>query len=217
MFILKKLLSLFSILFAGKTKEKIDNSLPQPEEKKKMKKGIIVCLDAGHGGADPGAIHPKKNPKYIESHLVLEICEHLAYSLDDEGYDVTVTRADNDSPISKIDRINRIKAAKADLLISIHCNSFHKPAYGIETLYNSSNPDSMKLAKNIQKSLKTTFVNHKDRGIKVRDKLYVLKTMSPSALVEVEFINTAGEFIQDNTEELAQAIFEGIENFYKEL
>ena len=208
---LKSILNLLSGLFGRKVVEL--QPISQPKEEPKVKKGITVCIDAGHGGSDPGAIHPKNNPVHIEAEMALTICEYLVYKLDDEGYDVIITRADNTSPISRNDRVTRIKQAKADLLVSIHLNSFHKPAYGIETLYNSSNPKSMNLAKKIQLSLMNNFSDHKDRGIKVRDKLYVLKTMSPSALVEVEFINTAGDFVEANSEKIALAIFEGIENF----
>lgn len=192
----------------------ISNSSPSKPKKPVIpRKNITVVVDPGHGGSDPGAVYPKDSPVYIESHLALEICEHLVYILDGNGYDVVVTRADNTSPISTTDRISRIKEAKGDLLVSIHLNSFHKPAYGIETLYNSSNPDSRKIAKSIQMALMQKFPDHKDRGIKVRNNLYVLKTMSPSVLVEVEFINTAGQFVKQNTEEIALSVFKGIEQF----
>jgi len=211
--LLSKLINLFKVFSIRSSNNKDNSPTGGNNQKKPMKNGITICIDPGHGGADPGAMHPTDNPVYIESHLALEISEHLGYLLYEAGYEVITTRADNDSPITRSDRIRRIKQSKADLLVSIHCNSFHKPAYGMETLYNSSNQQSMWLAKYIQTELKKDFPGHKDRGIKVRNNLYVLKQLSPSALVEVEFINTAGEFIQDNVEELAESIFNGIETF----
>lgn len=184
------------------------------EDSYKVKeKGVTICIDPGHGGEDPGAVYPQVNPTYIESVQALEISSHLVFMLDDAGYKVVITRADNDSHISRSDRIYAIKNSKADLLVSIHCNSFSSAAEGIETLYNSSNSRSKDLANSIQKAMVSNFPGNKDRGIKERNNLYVLKTLSPSCLVEVEFINTHGQWIQDNTKNIALSIFEGIEEF----
>lgn len=211
-----KVISLLTQLFVKKVSTAVIEDSKEDLKiavEKVNSKGITIIVDPGHGGNDPGAVYPEENPKYIEAELVLEISGHLVRMLDKAGYKVYLTRADNTSPITRTDRIERIKASKADLLVSIHCNSFHNAAYGIESLYNSSNKESKNLTAAIQNSLMSSFPDHKDRGIKERNNLYVLKTMSPSCLVECEFINTAGEFISNNIKELAESIFKGIESY----
>jgi len=208
--VIKLLVGLFSNKVAEQAKEKVEEqpSLNKPKIRTTDRK-ISIVIDPGHGGSDPGAI----SGDLKEAQLVLEISACLVKMLDQAGHNVHITRADNHNPLSRNERIKRIKAAKANILVSIHANSYHKPAYGIETLYNSTKRGSKGLASYIQKSMMGSFSSHKDRGIKERNRLYVLKTMSPAVLVEVEFINTAGDFIKDNTEKIAEAVFHGIQNY----
>lgn len=209
-----KILSILAGAFTKRSLPKEDKEeQPAKPTIRTTDKKITIVIDPGHGGSDPGAVYPKDKPKYKEANLVLSICGVLVRMLDSAGHKVYLTRADNTSPLTTNERIKRIKAAKGDLLVSVHCNSFHKDAYGIETLFNSSNSKSKQLAECIQRSMMKEFSDHKDRGVKERNRLYVLKTMSPSCLVEVEFINTAGAFIVSKKKEIAEAIFQGIQDF----
>ena len=81
-----------------------------------------VVIDPGHGGKDPGA--PGKTSKTSEKHLVLTISKLLGNKIKAAYPDVNVvyTRS-TDVFVELKERVNIAKKNKADLFISIHCNS----------------------------------------------------------------------------------------------
>ncbi|MFT7235451.1 MAG: N-acetylmuramoyl-L-alanine amidase [Methylophagaceae bacterium] len=92
--------------------------------KPRPRRDIVIAIDAGHGGKDPGAIG-KSGTK--EKDIVLAIARKLANLVDEEqGMRAYLTR-DNDTFISLRGRINRARQQKADMFISIHADAFHRP------------------------------------------------------------------------------------------
>ena len=81
-----------------------------------------VVIDPGHGGKDPGA--PGKTSKTSEKHLVLAISKLLGNKISQAYPDVKVvyTRS-TDVFVELKERVNIAKRNKADLFISVHCNS----------------------------------------------------------------------------------------------
>lgn len=81
---------------------------------------IIIAIDAGHGGQDPGAIgHGGTHEKDV----VLAIARALARRIDAEpGMRAYLTR-DSDRFLELRDRINRAREARADLFVSVHADS----------------------------------------------------------------------------------------------
>ena len=81
-----------------------------------------VVIDPGHGGKDPGA--PGKTSKTSEKHLVLSVSKLLGEKIKAAYPDVKVvyTRS-TDVFVELKERVNIAKKNKADLFISIHCNS----------------------------------------------------------------------------------------------
>lgn len=81
-----------------------------------------VVIDPGHGGKDPGA--PGKTSKTSEKHLVLAVSKQLGNKIKAAYPDVKVvyTRS-TDVFVELKERVNIAKRNKADLFISIHCNS----------------------------------------------------------------------------------------------
>lgn len=91
-----------------------------------------VCLDAGHGGKDPGCMGPKGSH---EGKVTLKIILELGRLLKAEHPDLKViyTR-ETDTLIDLNERANIANRNKADLFISVHCNAaVNKSAYGTET------------------------------------------------------------------------------------
>lgn len=89
-----------------------------------------VVIDPGHGGKDPGALG--KTRKTDEKHVVLSVSKKLGKMINDNYPDVKVvyTRS-SDSFVELKERANIAKRNKADLFISIHCNSVgNTKAYG---------------------------------------------------------------------------------------
>lgn len=88
------------------------------------RRDIIVAIDPGHGGRDPGAIGPRGTR---EKDVVLQISNRLATLVDAEpGMRAFMTR-DNDIFITLRQRIQRAKSAGADMFISIHADAFNRP------------------------------------------------------------------------------------------
>jgi N-acetylmuramoyl-L-alanine amidase len=85
----------------------------------------IIAIDAGHGGEDPGAIGPGGTQ---EKDVVLSMALQLATRLRRKtGWQVVLTR-DGDYFVPLADRVKKARAAKADLLVSIHADAFFTPA-----------------------------------------------------------------------------------------
>lgn len=86
-----------------------------------VKRDIVIVVDAGHGGKDPGAIGKYK---IYEKHIVLSIAKELAKQINAvEGFKAVLTRStDIYLPLRTRSRIAR--EANADLLISIHADAF---------------------------------------------------------------------------------------------
>ena len=81
---------------------------------------IIVAIDAGHGGDDPGASGPAGTH---EKDVTLAIARTLAARLNDRpGMRAVLTR-DSDRLIDLRERFERARKAHADLFVSIHADS----------------------------------------------------------------------------------------------
>lgn len=168
----------------------------------------LVVLDAGHGGANPGAVYNGRQEKDDALNLVLAV----GRILEDNGVDVYYTRTTDvyESPYQKAMEGNEVGA---DYFVSIHRNSSPYPNQytGIETLVYNRYSEAARLAFNINEQLEQVgFVN---QGVNERPGLVVLNsTQMPAVLVEVGFINTDAdnELLDARFYEIAAAIAQGI-------
>src|SRR6056300_68759 len=92
------------------------NKQPKPEP-------IIVAIDAGHGGEDPGA-RGKRGTK--EKVVVLKIAKKLNALIDAEKNMKAVLIRDGDYFVPLATRVKKARAAKADIFVSIHADAFKK-------------------------------------------------------------------------------------------
>ena len=89
---------------------------PRPEKQKT----IIVAIDAGHGGKDPGAIGPKGSQ---EKDITLSIAKKLKAKIDKEpGMHAVLTRT-GDYFLPLAVRRTKARSANADLFISVHADA----------------------------------------------------------------------------------------------
>ena len=96
---------------------------------------FIIALDAGHGGADPGATGAGGT---LEKEVVLKTVMALKDELERrDGYTVVVIRED-DTFINKKDRVKAARAARADLFISIHADTISNSAIHGASVYTLS-------------------------------------------------------------------------------
>ncbi len=90
----------------------------------KRDRDIIIAIDAGHGGEDPGSIGPSGS---YEKHITLSIAKMLEDKINAQpGMRAVMTRK-GDYYISPNKRPELARKQKADLLISIHADAFTQP------------------------------------------------------------------------------------------
>jgi N-acetylmuramoyl-L-alanine amidase len=104
---------------AEKAPEKpVEKPLKQARPGQKI---ITIAVDAGHGGEDPGARGSKGSH---EKHITLAIARKLKQQIDAEDNMQAILIRDGDYFVPLGDRVKKARAAKADLFISIHADSF---------------------------------------------------------------------------------------------
>lgn len=88
------------------------------------RRDILIVVDAGHGGEDPGAIGPNKTQ---EKTVVLDIAKKLAAQINHaKGYKAKLTRT-GDYYLSLRKRRDFARKQRADLFVSIHADAFKTP------------------------------------------------------------------------------------------
>jgi len=95
-----------------------------PQERQQADRLIIVALDPGHGGEDPGAIGPTG---LREKDVVLALALMLRERLNGvPGLRVMMTR-DADFFVPLAERVRKARRVQADLFVSIHADAFVRP------------------------------------------------------------------------------------------
>lgn len=147
-----------------------------------------ICIDAGHGGSDPGAV----NGNMYESEAALMISFKLGKALSMAGCEVIYIRT-NDSTVGLEERTAFANEKNVDYFISIHLNAATaKSAKGIETYAYRAGGKAYELAAVVQKELiKATGAN--DRGVKTANYYVLRHTAMPAILVETGFISNDAE------------------------
>ncbi|MGL5949596.1 MAG: N-acetylmuramoyl-L-alanine amidase [Aeromonas sp.] len=226
---------------------------------------VVIAIDPGHGGEDPGSIGPKRT---YEKRVTLAVSKRLAKLINAEpGMRAALTRQ-GDYFVDLNKRSALARNSKADLLISVHADSFHNPkprgasvwvlstkranremgswlekqerqgellggvgkvlaqaepnAYLAQTFLDlsmdKSRAEGYEVSRHILRAMGNVARLHKKAP--EHASLAVLKAPDiPSVLVETGFIsNPAEEKLLADTgyqTRMAQAIFEGIRNYYR--
>ncbi len=198
---------------------------------KTMQRTVVV--DAGHGGEDPGKVSSFSDLK--EKDLNLSIAFKLKQVLENNGYNVIMTREEDklayeggttniyDKRKQDLTRRKKIMDEDgADIVVSIHMNSFTDPIYyGAQTFYPPNSDESLKLATCIQNSLRELLDRNNKRQPQQKDPSIVIlaNLKTPTTIVECGFLSNASEEKKLGTEEyqlkLADAIYKGIDAYFK--
>lgn len=181
---------------------------------------MIVTIDPGHGGSDPGA----GGYGLQEKDIALVVGAKVKYYLQAVGYKVVMTRNSDkdvgyayDSATEELQpRCDISNRADSDIFVSIHCNAFNQQAKGTQTSYCVGSAGGSKLADCIQKQI-IGLGGLVDRGTNTQS-LYVTKhTNAVAVLVELAFIDQADDAAklgdpvwQDN---FARAIARGVTDY----
>ncbi len=96
---------------------------------------IVIAIDAGHGGEDPGASGRSGTQ---EKHVTLAIAKELAERINAApGMRAILTRT-TDTFVPLRDRTARARSARADLFVSIHADAVHDRAVEGASVYTLS-------------------------------------------------------------------------------
>lgn len=101
----------------------------------RLGRDVVVAIDAGHGGDDPGASGPAGTH---EKDITLAVARTLAARLNDRSGMRAVLTRENDQFIKLRERMDRARAAHADLFVSIHADAVRDPAITGATVYTLS-------------------------------------------------------------------------------
>jgi N-acetylmuramoyl-L-alanine amidase len=111
------------------------SSKPTSVPKPAGKRDVVIAVDAGHGGEDPGAIGPKG---IREKDLVMKIARRLERKLNAaQGYRAVMVR-DGDYYLAHRKRTKLAREAEAHLFLSIHADAFKSPGVSGASVYTLS-------------------------------------------------------------------------------
>lgn len=98
--------------------------------------GVVIAVDAGHGGDDVGAIGPRGT---YEKEVVLAVARELASQINQQPGMKAVLIRDGDYYIGLRERMERARDKQADLFVSIHADAFHNPRVRGSSVFVLSN------------------------------------------------------------------------------
>lgn len=204
-------------LWAGERTARPGGEPEAPETPPGPLAGMVIVVDPGHGGWDPGAVVGGVK----EKDLTLQVSQELKALLEERGARVILTRTD-DTHFSRTvredlrQRVALVAEHGADLFVSVHANQDRCNCWGAQTFYQKGgSPAGKTLAISIQNRLR-------ERTDTTRYALpgdyYVLRTTEvPAAIVEMGFLSNGAEREKLQQPEyqrtLALAIAEGIEAY----
>lgn len=99
-------------------------SRPLSSGRKKVERLIVVALDPGHGGEDPGAVGPSG---LREKDVVLAVAKQLRDRLLQETNVRVLMTRDADYFVPLQERVRKARRVGADLFVSIHADAFIRP------------------------------------------------------------------------------------------
>ena len=180
------------------------------EVRKSDKRNIqTIVIDAGHGGKDPGAVHGK----YKEKEIVLKISKKLASRLTEDGFNVIMTRIDDDFiPLKERTRIADEK--RADFFVSIHCNASYTRSsmLGADTYFLSSAKSDWARTVEATENSAIRFESENNSNIPELD--YILNDLAQTQFLKES--QQAAIYIQENLVQLCNQYNRGVKqaNFY---
>lgn len=121
-------LDLFDVESSDSPQEQTIKSVEELSDRR----DIIVAIDAGHGGEDPGASGPNK---IREKDVVLKIAQKLEARLNEtSGFKPVLVRS-GDYYVSLKGRRDLARKYEADFFVSIHADAFRQPSASGASVY----------------------------------------------------------------------------------
>ena len=182
---------------------------------------IIVCLDAGHGGDDVGAVSVDGKRYEKDDNLTLTL--KVRDELEKLGVKTVLTR-DEDVTVSLKERCKKANKKRCDLFVAIHRNS-SQTGTGVEAWISKREKENEKSTAETLVSELSGVMGIENRGVKkgyrdiTANNYYVnANTNMPSILLEVGFISSDednkafDENIDEAAVKIAKVIYDSLQN-----
>ncbi|MFT5425803.1 MAG: N-acetylmuramoyl-L-alanine amidase [Gammaproteobacteria bacterium] len=121
-------------LYDQNNQKEVSQVITQADNKRS--KDVVIAIDAGHGGEDPGAMGPRG---VREKDVTLQIAKNLANLINQEYGMKAVLIREGDYFLRLRSRIEKAREHKADLFVSIHADAFTDPRVKGSSVYILSN------------------------------------------------------------------------------
>jgi N-acetylmuramoyl-L-alanine amidase len=171
---------------------------------------VLVMIDPGHGGRDPGAIGLGG---LEEVDVIMPIAKKLANILESKGIPVKMTR-DSDYYVGLDERVSLSNRYDATIFVSIHANSIdgRPDVNGLETYYYGS--EGSKLAEVVHRNVLSTVTAKGfylgDRNTRSARFLVLRKSRVPAILVETGYLTNEAEVARLRRDDYRAVQAEGI-------
>lgn len=179
------------------------------------KQEFTVVVDAGHGGVDGGKVSVDG---YLEKDINLAIALYLKDYLEAADVNVVLTREDGNGLYEESDenkkradlnkRCSIIEMADADLVVSIHQNSYTDSSVsGPQVFYYEGSEEGLYLAQCIQDRFDSILGEENDRVVKANSEYFLLKNVSvPIVIVECGFLSNPEEAAKLENEDYQKSV-----------
>lgn len=187
----------------------------------------VVVIDVGHGGNDPGKVGVNQ---ILEKDINLQIALKLEAFLEQSDLTVVITRRedvglyDENARNKKVQdmkrRIALIEEAGADLVVSVHQNSYHDASVrGPQCFFYRNSQEGKEIALLLQEQLNEGLQIERPREAKENDSYYMLKKSKiPTVIAECGFLSNPEEamLLNDETyqEKVAWNLYLGILKYF---
>lgn len=174
----------------------------EKESDDEKKERLVVVIDAGHGGIDPGKVGINQA---LEKDINLVIAKKVKRYLELSDVEVIMTREgeeglyrpeDSNKKVQDMkNRVALIDSCGADLAVSIHQNSYSEEyVRGAQVFYYATSLQGKAMAEVMQKAMAETLDKENHREAKANDSYYLLKkTQTPIIIAECGFLSNSEE------------------------
>lgn len=167
---------------------------------------MIIGIDAGHGGHDPGAVGSGGTR---EKDIVLDIQNKLVPLLENQGHKVILSRID-DVFVSLEERVRIFNASGCDRIISLHVNAFNNPAPNyLSAWVVAKGGNAEKMGEAILPCLHKA-TGWANGGVRVANFYTVRRTVAPAVLLEFGFITNPMQELELGLEDVRLKLAHGV-------
>ncbi len=193
---------------------------PTPPPPGKAVSNVIVIVDPGHGGQDPGTVSPYLEGLY-EKEIVLDIGHKVRMKLEEAGIQVVMTR-ETDKHLHQNDkedvraRPRMANEVNATFFVSIHVNGFegkNAELYNGTEVYHHGKTHSEYTSKQFAQMMSeeiAAVVDTKNNGVIKADFGVLRLTEMPALLVETAYITNKEDHKRLESDKFREDMVEGI-------